>query len=79
MTQKRTVDGDGNALGESIAVRPNERGDLAELVRILMLLGNVVHINVDNVKVNVVGLRDREDRGGAGVLLWTRALSVARS
>ena len=66
---KLTVDSDGNALREGIAVRANECRDLAKLVRALVFLGDVVHINIDNIEVNVVGLRDREDRGGAGILL----------
>lgn len=69
---ERTVDGEGNALGEDEAVGANEGGDLGLLVGLPVLLGDVVEVNVDDVEVKTVGLRNREHGGGARVVLKGR-------
>jgi hypothetical protein len=64
-----TVDGDSNALRESEAVLTEEGGDLAELVGLEVLNRGVLGVGVNNVELEVVGLRNRLDGGGAGVVL----------
>lgn len=64
-----TVDSDGNALGESEAILTEESRDLAELVGLEVLDGRVLEVGGDNVELKVVGLRNRLDGGGAGVVL----------
>jgi hypothetical protein len=67
---KRTVDGDGNALGEDVAVGTLEGGDLAELVELEVLgVDTLGRLGVNNVKVEVVGLCDGQQGGGTGVAL----------
>lgn len=66
----RTVDGNGNALGENVAVGALEGGDLSELVQLEVLSGNTLgRLGVDNFKVKAVGLGDSTQGGGAGVAL----------
>ncbi len=64
-----TVDVDGNSLGEDIAIAADEGGDLAELVGLQELLGGLRGIDLDNLELEAISLRNREDGGGAGVEL----------
>ena len=69
-TGQRTVDGNGNALGEDVAVGALEGGDLAELVDLEVLgVDTLGRLGVNNVKVEVVGLCDGQQGGGTGVAL----------
>lgn len=66
----RTVDGNGDALGENVAVGALEGGDLSELVQLEVLSGYTLgRLGVDNLKVKAVGLGDSTQGGGAGVAL----------
>lgn len=69
---QRTIDGDGDALKESVAVGTDEGGDLAERVDLLVLLDGSLEVDLDNLEVEVVGLRDSQDGRGAGVRLVSR-------
>lgn len=71
----RTVDSDGNALGESKAIVAKESGNLAEGAGLLVLSGGIASLGLDNLEVEIVGLRNGEDAGGAGVLLRGRKTS----
>lgn len=64
-----TVDGNGNALRESEAILAEESGDLAELVGLEVLDSRVGEVSGNDVQVEAVGLRNRLDGGGAGVVL----------
>jgi hypothetical protein len=67
---QRTVDGNGNALGEDVAVGTLEGGDLAELVELEVLgVDTLGRLGVNNVKVEAVGLCDGQQGGGTGVTL----------
>lgn len=67
---RRTVDGNGNALGEDVAVSALEGGDLAELVELEVLgVDTLGRLGVNNVKVEAVGLCDGQQGGGTGVTL----------
>lgn len=67
---QRTVDGNGNALGEDVAVGTLEGGDLAELVELEVLgLDTLGRLGVNDVKVEAVGLCDGQQGGGTGVTL----------
>lgn len=67
-----TIDSDGNALRESEAILANESGDLAEAAGSLVLSSRVAELNLRGLKLEVVGLRDRLDGDGAGVVLRKR-------
>ena len=67
---QRTVDGNGNALGEDVAVGTLEGGDLAELVELEVLsVDTLGRLGVNDVKVEAVGLCDGQQGGGTGVTL----------
>ncbi|THZ99421.1 hypothetical protein D6C82_05163 [Aureobasidium pullulans] len=62
--------GNGNALGEDVAVGTLEGGDLAELVELEVLsLDTLGRLGVNDVKVEAVGLCDGQQGGGTGVTL----------
>lgn len=65
----RTVDGNGNALGESKAILAHEGGDLAEAVGLEVLDAGLAGLGLDDVKLEVVRLGDGLDGSGAGVVL----------
>lgn len=69
----RTVDGDGDALRESEAILANEGGNLAKAAGLQVLDAGVAALNLNDVEVEVVGLRDRLDGDGAGVTLRSQA------
>jgi hypothetical protein len=64
-----TVDGNGNALGQSEAILAEEGGDLAQRVSLEVLNSRVGGVSLDNGEVDVVGLRNHLDGGRAGVVL----------
>lgn len=70
---KRTVDRDGDALVENIAVGADEGRDLGERVELEVLGRRVGRVDLLNLEVEVVGLRDGADGRGAGVELLRRA------
>lgn len=72
----RTVDGNGDALGQSETILANKGGDLAKAVGSEVLGGSVANLGLNDVELEVVGLRDGLDGGGAGVALNTRNRSV---
>lgn len=69
-----TVDGDGNDLGESVAIGTLESRDLAQGAE-LGVLGRLVEgirrvaLGVDQLQLHVVGLGRDEDGDGARVVL----------
>jgi hypothetical protein len=72
------VDGYGDGLGERVAIAADKSRDLAELVVLEELGRGVPSLYLDGLKLEAIGLRDREDGGGAGVELCDKALSSAR-
>lgn len=65
-----TVDGNGHGLGEDVAIGALEGWDLAQAVQLLVVVANALGwLGVDQLDVEVVGLRDGEEGGGAGVAL----------
>lgn len=60
----RTVDSNSNAFGQDIAVSTLEGGNLAELVE-LQVLGRdtLSRLSMDKLDIEIVGLRNSEDRG----------------
>lgn len=68
----RTVDVDGDNLGEGEAIGANEAGDLAKgLNSAVLSAGGSVRLgsSVDNLKLQVVVLGSDQDREGATVVL----------
>jgi hypothetical protein len=77
---QRTVDGNGNALGEDVAVGTLEGGDLAELVELEVLsLDTLGRLGVNDVKVEAVGLCDGQQGGGTGVTLRKESVETVPS
>lgn len=66
----RTVDGNGNALVENIAVSADEGWDLAELVQLQVLRRDTFSwLGLNNIEFDVIGLCNSTNGGGAGVTL----------
>lgn len=79
-TEDLTIDGDSNSLRESKAVLANESRDLAKTAGSLVLSSRLAELNLRDLEVEVVGLRDRLDGDGAGVVLRRGNVSnLARS
>ena len=68
-----TINVDSNGLGEGISVAADKGRDLAELVDLQKLVRGLRSINLDDVELKAISLRDREDGGGAGVELQGNA------
>lgn len=70
-----TIDGNSNALGQSEAVLANKGGDLAEAIGLQVLSISIAKLDLRDLELEVVGLRNRLDGDGAGVVLerkeWT--------
>ena len=67
---KLTVDGNGDALDQNVAVGALKGRDLAELVELLVLIADTLGwLSVDELKLETVGFRDGRDGGGARVAL----------
>lgn len=65
-----TVDGNGHGLGEDVAIGALESWDLAQAVQLLVVVADALGwLGVDQLDVEVVGLRDGEEGGGARVAL----------
>lgn len=64
-----TVDGDGNALVENVTVGALEGRDLAQLVELQVLGGGLGGVDIDDVELEVVGLRNGADGRAPGVVL----------
>lgn len=78
---KRTIDGDGNDLGQSVAVGTLEGRDLAEGLDAAVLLRLVesssrVRLSLDKLQLDVVSLSGNEDGDGASVLLFIIMLAA---
>lgn len=66
-----TVDGDGHALVQDVAILALEGGDLAELVELQVVGGGAGGVNLDDLEVDIVGLSHGADgRGTRVVLQW---------
>jgi hypothetical protein len=69
----RTVDGDGDALVESVAIGADKGWDLPKLVDLEVLGGDAFRwLGLNDLEVNVVGLGNCTNSSGAGVALWRR-------
>lgn len=65
-----TVDSNGHGLSQDIAVGALEGRDLAQLVELLVVIADALgRFGVHDLEVDVVGLCDSEDGGGARVAL----------
>lgn len=64
-----TVDGNGNGLGQDVAVGANENGDLGQRVVLEEVGLGLGGVDNDALEVDTVGLRDSENGRGAGVAL----------
>lgn len=67
---KHTVQRNGNALAQHVAIGAHKDGDLAEgvdLEQLLVVLGVLVFVCVDNVQLDAVGFGDGEDGCCSGV------------
>ena len=73
----RTVDSDGDALGENKAISADEGRDLVEGVGLEELLSGLGGVGLDLLDVEAVGLRDGADGRRAGVALNRGDLSAA--
>lgn len=68
--RRLTVDGDGNALAQDVAVGALEGRDLAELVEQAVVIADALGgLGVDLLDLEVVGLGDGEDGRRARVAL----------
>jgi hypothetical protein len=65
----RTVDRNGDALGEDKAISADEGRDLVEGVGLDEVRGRVLGVGLDLLELEVVGLRNGADGRGAGVAL----------
>jgi len=67
---RRTVNGNGNALAENVAICTLEGRDLAELVEFAVVLRDTLGwLGVDNFEVELVCFGDSEEGSGARVVL----------
>lgn len=64
-----TVDGDGHALVQNVTVLALKGGDLAQLVELQVLGGGLGGVDLDDVELEVVGLRNGANRRAPGVVL----------
>lgn len=64
-----TVNGNGDSLGQGVAIFAEEGRDLAKRVGLEVLNGGLLRVGRDDVQLEVVGLRNRLDGSGAGVVL----------
>ena len=73
-----TIDGDSDALGQSEAVLANEGGNLAKAVSLQMLSSRLAKLDLGYLEVEIIGLGNRLDGDGAGVVLpgstWLAAI-----
>tara|TARA_R110002060_G_scaffold12882_6_gene18349 strand:+ start:231 stop:482 length:252 start_codon:yes stop_codon:yes gene_type:complete len=66
----RTVDGNGNALVESVTISTDKGRDLAELVDFEVFGGNALRwLSLNDLDVDIIGLGHSANGGGAGVAL----------
>ena len=67
---RRTVDGNGHALAQNVAICALKGWDLAELVEFAVVVRDTLGwLGVDNVEVELVCLGDSEEGSGARVVL----------
>lgn len=64
-----TVDGNGHALVQNVAILALKGRDLAQLVELQVLGGGLGGVDLDDVELEVVGLRNGADRRAPGVVL----------
>lgn len=64
-----TVDGNGHALVQNVTVLALKGRDLAQLVELQVLGGGLGGVDLDDVELEVVGLRNGADRRAPGVVL----------
>lgn len=64
-----TVDGNGHALVQNVTILALKGRDLSQLVELQVLGGGLGGVDLDDVKLEVVGLRNGADRRAPGVVL----------
>lgn len=67
--EKLTVDGDGDGLVQDVAILTLEGRDPAKLVELQVIGGRVGGVDLNDLEVEAVDLRDGADGRGAGVVL----------
>lgn len=77
--ERRTVDGDGDGLGESVAIAADKGRDLRKFVVLQDLRAGLFGVDLDNLELEAVGLRNGEDGRGAGVELCDKLASACTS
>lgn len=64
-----TVDGNGHTLIQDVSILALKGRDLAQLVELQVLGGGLGGVDLDDVELEVVGLRNGADRRAPGVVL----------
>ena len=75
---QRTVDRNGNAFVNSVAVSAYKCGDLSELVELEVLGTNIPSLKIDDLKVDVVSFGYCADSSRAGIALKLSAFRTVR-
>jgi hypothetical protein len=69
-TSLRTVNSDSNTLVESVSISTNKCRDLSKFVYLKVFCRDTFgRLSLDNLKLNVVGLRNCTNGSGAGITL----------
>lgn len=71
-----TVDGNGDALAQDVAILALESWDLAELVDLPVVVADFARLGVHQLEVEAVGLGNSENGGGAWVALRVEGVSA---
>jgi hypothetical protein len=61
---------------EDVAIGADEGRDLAELIVLQELCGEIARIDLDGLDIEAISLCNRENCGGAGVELCVKSMSV---
>ena len=61
---ERTVNGNGHAFGQGIAIASDKGGDFAKMIDLEVVLRDTVRwVGLDNVQIKLVGIRYRSNGG----------------
>lgn len=75
--KRLTVDGDGHGLVQNVAILALKGGDLAQLVELQVLWGGLGGVDLNDLKVEVVGLCNGANGRAPGVVLYVRSARVS--
>lgn len=67
-----TVDGDCHGFSQNVTVGALESWDLAQLVELAVVVGDIAGLGGHELDVEVVGFGDGEEGGGASIALCSR-------